>query len=66
MRVSHHYLQDLFHLNHPSDHFLIPRLVALIVVLVAGPGLLQNAGGETPGVVVGVPVVPGTKGGVLY
>ena len=65
MRVSHHYLQDLFHLHHPSDHFLIPRLVALIVVLVAGPGLLQNAGGESSAVVVGVPVISGTKSGVL-
>ena len=66
MRGLHHYLEDLFHLNNSSDHLLIPRLVTLVVILTAGPGLLQNAGGETPGVVVGVPVVPGTKGGVLY
>ena len=63
MRVSHHYLQDLFHLHHPSDHFLIPGLVALVVVLVAGPGLLQNTGGEWSGVVV--PLISRTEGGVL-
>ena len=59
----YHYLQDLFHLNDPSDDFLVPRLVALIVILVAGPGLLQNTGGEWSAVVV--PVISGTKGGVL-
>ena len=65
MRVIHHYLQDLFHFNNPSDDFLVPRLVALIVVLTAGPGLLENTGGESSGVVVPVPVISGTKGGVL-
>ena len=61
--MVNHYLEDLFHLHHPFDDFLIPGLVALIVVLVAGPGLLQNTGGEWSGVVV--PLISGTEGGVL-
>ena len=63
MRVLNHYLEDLFHFHHPSDDFLVPGLVALIVVLVTGPGLLQNTGGECSAVVV--PVISGPKGGVL-
>ena len=68
--VSNIYLQDLFHFNNPPDDFIVPGFVSLVVILaqpVSGgaAGLLQDAAGLSPAVVVGVSVISGTKCGVL-
>ena len=67
------YLQDLFHFNNSPDYFIVSGFVSLIVILIdskgwgtVSPSLLQDAGGETSAVVVGVSVISWSKGRVLH